>query len=197
MIKLFQECRKNFAILGINSNQRTRFNVKVLITYSVYGLALIACAAFFLFKANSFQEYSNNAYIVTASIICLSVYTNLVFQTDSLFKYINNLEQFMEKSEWISSMIENCLTDHKLVSIKRKLQSHSLESQNPASKSRYEKVNQLLEKYSAIGFFVMAKVTPVCWIFPKAIICYCIYFMTDSGNTAFELPMFFWWILFF
>lgn len=67
-----------------------------------------------------------------------------------------------------------------------------LGSENPTSKEIYVKMSQLIEKCSKIGFFVMGKLTPVCWIIPKAVICYFDYFTTDLGSEVWELPVFFW-----
>lgn len=39
----------------------------------------------------------------------------------------------------------------------------------------------------------MVKVTPVCWILPKAIVCYYFYFTTGFQNDAFELPLAIWY----
>lgn len=50
-----------------------------------------------------------------------------------------------------------------------------------------------MEKWSGIGCFVIAKVTPVCWIMPKTIISYFLYFTADAGIEAFELPVFLWY----
>lgn len=99
-MKLYQECQANFAILGINSNQRTRFNGKLMIAYSVYSSGLISGISFFFFEACTFQEYSNNAYVITSMIICLSTFTNIVFKTDALFQFVGDLAELFEKSEY-------------------------------------------------------------------------------------------------
>lgn len=56
------------------------------------------------------------------------------------------------------------------------------------SKRIYKKTDQLVEKLSDIGFFIIAKVSPVLWMTPKTIISYYIYFTTDSGSDSFILP---------
>lgn len=92
-MKLFQECQKNFAILGIDSHQQISFNARILITYSIYGLGFASSAAFFFFKANTVQEYSNNSYATTTLFVCSSVLINIHLKTEALFKFINNLEE--------------------------------------------------------------------------------------------------------
>lgn len=67
-----------------------------------------------------------------------------------------------------------------------------LESENPTSKAIFDHTNQLVEKLSQIGYVVIAIVTPVCIVILKAIVSYFLYFATDMGNEAFELPLFYW-----
>lgn len=57
------------------------------------------------------------------------------------------------------------------------------------SKAIYKKTDRLVEKISAIGYFVMAKLTPILWIWPRVIISYFVYFTTDLGNESFDLPL--------
>lgn len=53
-------------------------------------------------------------------------------------------------------------------------------------------MNRLVEKWSGIAYFVIGKVTPVCWIFPIAITSYFLYFVAGLANEPFELPLLFW-----
>lgn len=62
----------------------------------------------------------------------------------------------------------------------------------PKSKAIFEKTNQLVEKYSKIGLFVIKNVIVPCFIFPKAIVSFFIYFTTNLGNDAFYLPASIW-----
>lgn len=57
----------------------------------------------------------------------------------------------------------------------------------------YAETNRKIEKWTEIIAFAMVKVTPVCWISPKAIISFVLYFATDMGNNAFALPIAMWY----
>lgn len=98
-MKLFQECQKNFAILGINSHQQTTFNKKLWIAHLVNGLGVISSASFLIFKANTFEEYSNSAYIAASTTMSMIIFTNIAFKRKEIFELINNLEEQIEKSE--------------------------------------------------------------------------------------------------
>ena len=60
------------------------------------------------------------------------------------------------------------------------------------TRAMYKETAQLIEKLCRIGYFVMARVTPISWIFPKALFNYVIYFFTDVGSEVFELPLMTW-----
>lgn len=52
----------------------------------------------------------------------------------------------------------------------------------------YEKTNELVEKYSRIGIFVMKHVMIPSIVFPIAMISMSVYFTTDLKDEAFKLP---------
>lgn len=45
------------------------------------------------------------------------------------------------------------------------------------------------EKWSKIIYFVTVKLSPICMIVPKAVICLFLYYTTDLGPAALELPI--------
>lgn len=63
---------------------------------------------------------------------------------------------------------------------------------NADSKGIYEEVNGQIEKWGKIIYFVIAELSPICMIVPKAILCLLVYFTTDLGQEAFELPVLEW-----
>lgn len=60
------------------------------------------------------------------------------------------------------------------------------------SKEIYRKTNQTVEKYTEIGIFAIKNVVVPCFVLPKAIVRFFIYFTTDVGNDAFDLPIGIW-----
>lgn len=65
-------------------------------------------------------------------------------------------------------------------------------SKKPTKRAMYVRSNQTAEKWSNIAFIFIAMVTPVCFIFPKAILVCFTYVTTDLGNDAFQLPFDMW-----
>lgn len=99
-MKLFQNSREKFAILGvINSNQQTSFNKHLLITCLVFGWGFIACTVFFFYKANTFKEYSNTAYVATTMTMGFIISLNMASKAEALLKFVHSIEDLVEKSK--------------------------------------------------------------------------------------------------
>lgn len=65
-------------------------------------------------------------------------------------------------------------------------------SENEASKVIYTKVNSKLVKWSEWFYFANMKVTLPAFTFPNLIKSFFIYFTTDVGADAFQLPFYAW-----
>ena len=92
-----------------------------------------------------------------------------------------------------------CLVDNFFFQMKkqRNKETHEnfLGSQNPASKTIYVKVIHLIDKLSRFANLCILKVTLPCLILPRYVASFYIYFTTDVGNDAFELPLTMWYEL--
>lgn len=63
---------------------------------------------------------------------------------------------------------------------------------SPASRAIHERTNQLIDKLCKIAYFAAMKLGVPGFVLPKAIISYFIYFTTDAGGAAFDLPFQAW-----
>lgn len=61
-----------------------------------------------------------------------------------------------------------------------------------ASSALYVKINQQVEKWSEIIYFIISKVSPQCIGLPIFIASLFAYFTTDLKNEALELPYAMW-----
>ena len=68
-----------------------------------------------------------------------------------------------------------------------------LELKFSATKAIFYEANQFDEKLSEIIFFVVLN-SPLCALVPWIIYIFFIYFTTDLGNDAFELPVQMWYV---
>lgn len=61
-----------------------------------------------------------------------------------------------------------------------------------ASATILEETNEFVEKWTKIGVIATSYVAVPCIVAPKVLISFYVYFMTDSGNDAFDLPVPMW-----
>lgn len=58
----------------------------------------------------------------------------------------------------------------------------------------YVEINERVEKICEIIYFIVAKMTPACVVFPKFFGCLLVYFTTDLGSEALVLPLPMWFV---
>lgn len=66
------------------------------------------------------------------------------------------------------------------------------EMANSASKVLFERTNQRVEKWSETLSLLASKWIPICSVLPRFIGSFLVYFLTDKGSEAFELPVPLW-----
>lgn len=66
----------------------------------------------------------------------------------------------------------------------------------PTLRSMYEETNRVVEKWSKLAFLAFARLTPIAFVFSKAALIYLIYYVTDAGSDAFDLPYSMWLVCF-
>lgn len=101
-MKLFQIIQKKFAFFGITSTQSIEahpFNEKILLVYVVYGSTWISSVLFLVRRASTFEEYTNNIYITTATAMIIFCFTVVVLRMPKLFEFINKCERLTERGE--------------------------------------------------------------------------------------------------
>lgn len=59
----------------------------------------------------------------------------------------------------------------------------------------YVETNRVVEKWSKLEFLAAVIVTPVVFVFSKAILIYLIYYTIDSDSDAFVLPYLMWLVV--
>lgn len=98
-MKLFQLIQKNLSTLGIDSHQSKCSWRKLMMTWLIFGLTITSSVLFLIFKAKTFEEFTNNIYITSGdSMLCID-FAIVVFKREKLFKLINDFEKFVNISE--------------------------------------------------------------------------------------------------
>lgn len=97
-MKLFTTALKNFAVMGIGSNQ-SPINGKMMIATFFLWLTSIFNTIFLVSEANNFKDYTQNLYMTVASTLVAICYVQIVSQKSILLKFIDGFEINIDESE--------------------------------------------------------------------------------------------------
>lgn len=102
-INLFQFNQKFCEIIGVklpeanpNGHIFNLINLGVVISLTVF---IMPTAAYLLYDANSMAEYGIVFYILICGIEGMVVYFITIWEIDEILEFIENCEEFIEKSE--------------------------------------------------------------------------------------------------
>lgn len=182
-LKIFQPALKFLATHGITP-QNHPFNWRNLLILVVFVIGLILICSFLFVVASTFKEYTESIYVSSVGILIFSMYLNVIWNKANIFQFIDCWEKIADKSKFLKIFqveIQHCLF---IIIFSG--------SKNPSSKAIYVKVVNQVEKLRRFIHFAFLKVTLPCIVLPKNIFCFYIYFTTDAGNDAFELPLPIW-----
>lgn len=102
IIKLFRNVRKLFRLLGIYppaKHHQQPLNMKNCLNLTFLMLVFVSSFAYFLFKADSVDEYGQTFFV---SISCLQflLYFIVIFsKMKKILKFIKNFEKFIQHRE--------------------------------------------------------------------------------------------------
>lgn len=95
-MKLFQETRRSFAVLGIESTQRI-LNRRVIVPIMCYWIDNILNCIYLFCVDKSFNEYMDSVFFtcITSSVaICFTI---TIFKWNKIAAHIAVIEKFVEK----------------------------------------------------------------------------------------------------
>lgn len=100
-IKIFESVLKNAEILGINlhqANQNHLLNMKFWFILVQFGVVLVSYLCFVTYEANTFEEYTSSIYSILTLLTTALHFLMQQWKMGSLFKFIINFENFINKS---------------------------------------------------------------------------------------------------
>lgn len=103
-----------------------------------------------------------------------------------LFGCIDDIEKLIDTSELLSN--EVVLMSERQTPANLYILGHK----HPKSKKLFLKTNRQVERFSETLFTFMMKILLPCAMLPQCIVCFAIYFTTDSGSDSFQLPFTMW-----
>lgn len=104
-IKLFQVLQKFHRFMGIHqsepSEKQRLINWRYVITLAALVGLMISSVMFIVFEAKSSFDYGFASFMVICVIVNIAHFLVLIWQSKNTFKFIESLEQFIEKRKYI------------------------------------------------------------------------------------------------
>lgn len=189
-MKLFKTTQKNFAMIGITPELVTQsypINWKICMGFLILGSAFISAFAYVFNYADTFFEYTQSIFIGFVVAFAISILLIPILKVEKLFEMINRFDSISNMSKRKSDDI----THHSSL-FRYFFSVRILGLKYSATRSIYEETSQFEEKLSGIILFAMVKITPMCIFVSYFIYIFFVYFTTDLGADAFELPCPMW-----
>lgn len=101
-MKLFQFVREKFAVLGIIPNQQQQqqsFNGRIRMVFVCYWGVNISNVLILLFRAKTFNEYTNSTFVTAATTTVAVCYTIVILNMTKWFEFIEFAEEITECGE--------------------------------------------------------------------------------------------------
>lgn len=99
----FQLVKANFAILGITAHQSiqpNRFNdLKILMAFFMFGLAIILHFVYIFYVANTFDEYVECITLTSGKFVIFLFLFTVVYKMTTLFQLFDVIEEIKAMSE--------------------------------------------------------------------------------------------------
>ena len=184
--------RKHLAMCGIEISQKPLENHQINVKNSTVFILLcgnITLSALTINEMNTFKEYTDIVFRSVSIGVCGILYEIIVWKTSKLFKFINNLEDTVNTSKYynLQNPKKNSIDfPYFFVRVRR------TGLDNSESQGLYTETSQKVAKWIKIVDIALVKITPTLTILPASIVSFFIYFTTDLGDSAFQLPFPMW-----
>lgn len=178
---------KNLAMAGITPNladQSYPFTWTILFGFLLLGNAIYCISVFIVRDAKTLSECTQSIFMVSLATLNLFALIILVFKAKKLFQFIDDNDVFINTSKCGTTKLWTTMIICRINLFLKCFFSTAILS--------IDEVLQRERKLSEAIFFVTMKMTPVCALLPFVIYTNFIYFTTDLGRAAFELPAPMW-----
>lgn len=171
-MRALHDVQKSFHSMGFDSKSKP-FNHQILSIAAIVSPAVCFLWVYLIYETDSAQKYTESIYFVIAFTgVCLSFANTILFKA-KIFVLIESLHKFWNQSQL------NWQSNHK-------------KPETSNINSILENTNELIEKCSRIGLIVFGYILGPCMISPKVFVSFFVYFTSDLGNNAFDLPLPMW-----
>ena len=184
-MKIFKTVQKHLASLGYIKNQSS-LNIRQLSICFLSIVAIISLSLYLFCFANTQKEFMDSIFMTVSGVLVFISNLSTANKLTTIFIFIDRTEQVINESKFLHSFVSLEMNLDKTYFLRPK---KSLGLKYPKSKKMYKKTNRLVEKLCKIAYFIIVKVSAPCLAIPKALLSFFMYFTTDLGPNAFELPI--------
>lgn len=193
-VKLFAVLRDFYRMMGLSPPQTNSLNSKNLFFFLSSTTGFFSIVAFFLFKANSVQEYVNSFHTSVTTLLFLLYFTAIARQMTNATQLIQQFEEFIEKSKWKTKKQQFFLFFLNTNSFFFYFQGTEVSAD---SKAKYSQLNDRIERMSKIVNFATIKLSLFGFMVPALFVTLANYFIYDLSDDSFRLPSPMMWVLIF
>lgn len=193
-IKLFQFNQKHYKAIGIYPTQPNQKHSSFNLTNSIYLFCFvqfcISMTAFIWFEANNMLDYAIASFGLVTTIIIMAIYLLTIWQKENTVKFIENCEEFIEKSKNNSrtSRIFSHILHYNILELLFFLIG-------PKANIAYQESIEIFEKLSEwFCYALICTLVTIC--IPPMIYTYVNYFISDLGNESYFLFFPAWFVYF-
>lgn len=192
-IKILELVQRHYAILGITpsnqSPQKYSFNRRVFFGFLLFGCVIVLHMMYIFRVANGFMDYIVCICSLSGNTITFICFAAVVFKSNLLFEMIGNMETLIDTSE---SLLDFAIHDFIDERLKIQLKCSNSGRKYPESSRFFLKISHQIEQLSELVFIAVVEVALQCYMLPKLIVSYAVYFITDTGADSFQLPLPLW-----
>lgn len=98
-MKLFCELKRLFKKLGIEENQKEKFNRKIVLAHSLFVYTFGAMIIFVLFEKSSFIDDSKALIGALSMLLNAVIFTSNMLNQTIIFDLINKIESIIDESK--------------------------------------------------------------------------------------------------
>lgn len=191
-VKLMKSTLKYFETLGIyplQQNKNYTFNWISVSVLSTMIAILISTGTFFLFKAETIDEYSKTFYAVVTELYFLICFIANIWKMESILQAIEKNEDFIGKSELTIVVIHGIIRQNQGMRavMKNKNCLQILGSNNTILWSSFNELSGKIEWMSQRLHFFVTQLTLIGLMSPSLLITIGNYFIFDLSNESFYL----------
>lgn len=107
-MKIFQTTKLNLASMDLDANQSLFHKMQLLHILQGF-LAIVLQCIYLIYVASTIREYMNSIFMTAFGILAYIVYWSMIFQTKTIFEFMDEFEKAINKSKIVFFFLFNLI----------------------------------------------------------------------------------------